>query len=83
MKPNQFDSKRAQELYLELRHYRTKDGKFAFEYVYDKNKDELNANRINFVGFLNIMQVAHTFWTSRGEETKNDLENEKYEIINQ
>lgn len=76
-----FDSKRAWTLYLELRKYRTKDGNLALEYVYNLHKEELNANRIDFSGFFHIMGVAHTFWTSRGEDTRRDRENETYTIV--
>lgn len=74
-------SQRAQELYKQLRRYRNR-GKFAVEFIYNLHCRELAANRIDLLGFGGIMGVCHTFWSSRGDDTERDLENETWYDIN-
>lgn len=74
-------SQRAQELYKQLRRYRNR-GKFAVEFIYNLHSSELESNRIDIFGFGHIMEVCHTFWSSRGDDTEKDLENETWYDIN-
>jgi len=74
-------SQRAQELYKQLRRYRN-HGKFAVEFIYNLHSAELAANRIDLFGFGRIMEVCHVFWSSRGDDTERDLENETWYDIN-
>lgn len=85
------DSKRIDEFYNEFRQkyvelrgrgLTDKQAKpSAFETIYQSHKEELTANKINFDGFFRLMEICHTFFCSRGEETAKDFAKED-EIIN-
>ena len=74
-------SQRAQELYKQLRRYRN-HGKFAVEFIYNLHSAELESSQIDLLGFGGIMGVCHTFWSSRGDDTERDLENETWYDVN-
>ena len=76
-----FTSQRAQEQYKQLRRNRN-SGRFAVDFIYSLHCRELAANRIDLFGFGRIMEVCHVFWSSRGDDTERDLENETWYDIN-
>ena len=90
MEFNKIETSRIKELYLNFRKemvrlrkggMNEKDAKVkAFETIYDTNKEELNGAGLNFNGFFKVMEIEHTFWTSRGDKTAADYKWEEDEI---
>lgn len=71
----------AKEIYADLRKYRLKEEPttLAVEWYWN-NKPEVREMFAHYLkGFVKVMSVCHTFWSSRGERTKNDLEREDRE----
>lgn len=65
-------------VYADLRKYRRKGtDRLAVEWYYN-NHPEIS-EQYSLFGFAKIMSVMHVFWSSRGEETRKDLEREDNE----
>ena len=71
--------KQVENIGRELRITRHRNGKVAVEYIYNKYKQ--NGIFRSFNHFLSVMRVYSVFWASRGNETKKDIYNTIYTII--
>lgn len=75
------DNLQAISIYSELRKFRTCTGALAVEWFYDNRPDvrKAFADCGGLNGFATVMSVVHTFWSSRGRETSEDLAREDRE----
>lgn len=72
------DSKTVTLIAEELRITRIKGtNKIAFNYVYNKYKHLFESE----FQFLYLMEIASTFWCSRGEQVEIDRENTIYKYV--
>lgn len=57
-----------------------KNGKMAFEFVYDKYKSYFD-NIGGYGLFLRLMEICAVFFASQGEKTKTIRENTQYQYV--
>ena len=74
-------SDKVKEIAEELRTTRyKKDGKMAFEYVYEKYR-HLFEDRGGYDDFLYLMSICATFFASQGEKTRQIREKTVYRYV--